>query len=301
VTAFAVYNPTADRGRVGRNWPALFAALRTVFPGLTAMASGGRGQTARLVRDGLREGHLEIVAVGGDGTVNEAVNGFFEQGVPVSPDAVLSVVPMGRGDIGRGQADKAAGGVAAALRLRQARVRTVDLGHVSCLARDGGAAARFFLNAASFGLTGDIARRLGRSRFLQLRELQETLALAAWRRCQVRLMAGADEIDGIAAVAVMNGRSFGGGLVAAPDADPADGLFDIAVLAGAPRRRIGTMLRQLRGLEAVPELRRLRAPRLAAAPTLETGRPVWVETDGEAVGVLPASFELLPQALRLRL
>jgi len=267
VTAFAVYNPTADHGRVGRNWPALFAALRTVFPGLTAMASGGRGQTARLVRDALREDHLEIVVVGGDGTVNEAVNGFFEQGAPVSPDAVLSVVPMGRGDIGRGPE----GGVAAALRLTRARVRTVDLGHVSCLAPDGGAAARFFLNAASFGLTGDIARRLGRSRFLQLRPVQEALALAAWGRCQVRLLADADEIDGIAAVAVMNGRSFGGRLQAAPDADPADGLFDVAVLAGAPRRRLGAMLRQSGGSYATGA-----APaRSRAHATAATSRRRW--------------------------
>jgi diacylglycerol kinase family enzyme len=48
-------------------------------------------------------------------------------------------------------------------------------------------------------------------------------------------------------------------------------------------------------------MRRLRAAHLTAAPTLDTGRRVWVETDGEAVGVLPASFEMAPQALRLRL
>jgi diacylglycerol kinase family enzyme len=193
--------------------------------------------------------------------------------------------------------------VAAALGLARARVRPVDLGHVACLTPEGGAAARFFLGAASLGLTGDIARRLNRSRFMARRGVQEHLALAAWRTCRVRLMAdgGHDEIDGISAVAVMNGAFFGGGLKAAPGADPADGAFDIAVLPGGSRRRIRHMLQDMRRSQAVADVRRLRAAHLTATPTLDTGRPVWVETDGEAAGVLPASFEMAPQALRLRL
>ena len=299
MTAFAVYNPTANHGRTGHDWSAIAAALKTIFPGLVATPSGGRGQTARLVRDALRDGHLEIVAVGGDGTVNEAVNGFFDHGAQVSPDAVLSIVPAGaHGDIGFGLRT----GVAAALRLRQARVRTVDLGYVACLTPDGGAATRFFLGSASFGLTADIARRLNRTRFLPSRALQEMLARAAWRACPVRLMAdgGHDEIDGITAVGVTNGERFGGGLQAAAQADNEDGLFDIAVLAGTGRTQTKKILAQLRDRTAVEELRLLRSTRLTAAPIKETGHPVWVETDGEAVGILPASFEIVPRVLRLR-
>jgi diacylglycerol kinase family enzyme len=252
------------------------------------------------VRDALRDGHMEIVAVGGDGTANEAVNGFFEHGAHVSPDAVLSIVPHGAlGDIGFGLET----GVAAALRLARAPVRTVDLGHVACVAPDGGAAARFFLNSASFGLTADIARRLNRTRFLPSRTMQEKLARFAWRASRVRLMAdgGHDEIDGITAVGVTNGARFGGGLLGAAQVDNADGLFDIAILAGAGRAQTGQMLQQLRDGVPVEGLRLSRSTRLTAAPIKETSRPVWVETDGEAVGLLPASFEIAPRALRLRL
>jgi diacylglycerol kinase family enzyme len=132
--------------------------------------------------------------------------------------------------------------------------------------------------------------------------VQEVLARAAWRACRVRLMAdgGHDEIDGISAVGVTNGTHFGGGLLATPQADAADGMFDIAVLPGAGRARTGRMLKQLQGGMAVEELRLLRSSRLTAAPIKETSRPVWVETDGEAVGLLPASFEIAPRVLRLR-
>jgi len=299
VNAFAVFNPAANHGQVGRDWGGFGAALRTVFPDLVATASGGRGQAARLVRDALREDHGEIIVVGGDGTINEGVNGFFDQGVPVAPDAVLSIVPAGAGgDIGHGMQT----GVAAALRLAHARVRTVDLGHVSCLTPDGNAAARFFLGAASFGLTADIARRLNRSRFLPWRRVQGILARAAWAPAHVRLMAegGHDEIDGITAVAVLNGPHFGGGLKAAPAADNGDGVFEIAVLAGAPKPRLGPMLQGLRNGEPPDELRLLRTTRLTATPVMETGKPVWVETDGEALGILPATFQIAPRVLRLR-
>jgi diacylglycerol kinase family enzyme len=112
---------------------------------------------------------------------------------------------------------------------------------------------------------------------------------------------GHDEIDGIAAVAVMNRDRFAGGLRAAPGADPADGAFEIVVLPGGTHRHIARLLRDLRAGEPAGGLRRLRATHLTAAPTLETSRPVWIETDGEAAGVLPATFEIVPRALRLRL
>ena len=79
-----------------------------------------------------------------------------------------------------------------------------------------------------------------------------------------------------------------------------DGVFDIAVLAGAPGSRLTPLLKRLRDGQAAEELRLLRSSRLTATPVMETGRPVWVETDGEAIGVLPASFQIAPRVLRLR-
>jgi diacylglycerol kinase family enzyme len=111
---------------------------------------------------------------------------------------------------------------------------------------------------------------------------------------------GQDEIDGITAAAVMNGAHFGGGLKAAPAADAGDGVFDIAVVAGAPGSRLRPLLKRLRDGQAVEELRVLRSSHLTATPVMETSRPVWVETDGEAIGVLPASFQIAPRVLRLR-
>ncbi len=299
--AFVLHNPQARNMR--RDWPVIAAALKMVFPRFTGMATPGRGHAARLVRDALREGHGDIVVVGGDGTINEAVNGFFEHGAAIAPDAVLNIVCSSDGDIAAGHQT----GVTAALALAHHDAQLRDLGHVACITQDGRATTRFFLNAASFGITGDMARRSNRARILPLlgddmaRRVSEATSLAAWRGAHVRLIAdnGQDEIAGIAAVGILNGPQFAG-MKAAAMANPTDGTFDIAILGGGGRGNIRRAITRLRAGEDA-SLRHWRSTRLTVAPTLDTGAPVFVETDGEAAGLLPATFEILPNAIRVRL
>ena len=186
------------------------------------------------MRRALQDGHLNIVAVGGDGTINEAVNGFFERGAPVSPDAVFGFVAAGTGgDFGRsfGLAPGYEAGIA---RLRSAPIRRVDVGRVSCLSLTGAPLTRYFVNVASFGLSGRIAAAAGPGASAQivrrpLRQfaLQALLALIGWHSPRLRLIVEGqqDEIAGITLVAVANGGWFGGGLNVAPDADTSRRLF----------------------------------------------------------------------------
>lgn len=321
MTAFAVFNPASDGGRTGRRWRHIEDALGAIFPHMEAVPTHGPGQAAHLVREALHEGHTDIIAVGGDGVINEALNGFFERGAVISQEAVFSFITTGEGpgggDIARGLGIEpgAAGAIA---HLRKAHIRKVDVGRVRCLSRDGAPVTRYFLDAASFGFSGAIARGLSRGRAVRLlgrgaaRRLGTLAQLLAWHDCRVRLMApglsvpghteGFDEIAGIASVVLANGRHFAGGLQVAPGASPHDGLFDVTVLAGGSRWRIlADMARIRHGTPDFPGLRNLRTPRLNAAPTLDTKGLVEVETDGESAGVLPAMFEILPAAISIRL
>jgi diacylglycerol kinase (ATP) len=308
MTAFVVVNPRSANGRTGRDWPEIHKGLASLFPAMTVATSHARGETAQLVRQALRDGHLNVIAVGGDGTINEAVNGFFEHGAPVSPDAVFGFVMSGlAGDVGRsfGIAPGYAAGIA---RLRGAHIRRIDVGRVSCLSLTGAPLTRHFINVASFGLSGRIARRINGARFAgKFGSLafgwHALLSLMGWHSVRLRLIADQyDEIAGITMVAVANGGWFGGGLKLAPQADPADGFFELVVMAGAARRHLlkyQQILRQGRPLSS-PALRIVRTKRLTAAPILETDGPVAIETDGESAGLLPATFEILPNALNLR-
>lgn len=283
MTAFVIFNPNSASGQTGREWREIEEALERVFPLMSFFVTAAPAQAAHMVRDALRDGHMEIIAVGGDGTINEALNGFFEHGALVSPEAVFSFVHSGHdSDLCR-KFGLLPGWRAGIEHLKQARVRKVDVGRVSCLSVDGAPALRYFLGAASFGLTGAIARAMGGARIARFFGPRFALAwhrmmvLLRWRTCRVRLIAdNYDEIAGIASVRL----------------SPYGGLFDVEVAAGDSRRHILTSMK-------TPG-RRLRSARLTAAPTLDTSGPVAVETDGEAAGVLPASFDLYPSAISLR-
>jgi diacylglycerol kinase (ATP) len=308
MTAFVIVNPRSANGRMERDWPKIKAGLENVFPLMQVTHSHARGETARLVRAALKEGHLDIIAVGGDDTVNEAVNGFFENGAPVSPDAVFGFVSPA-GDFRRTFGIQP-GYEAAVARLKQSRIRRLDVGHVACLSPRGEPVSRYFVNVASFGLSGRVAAKVKRARITRLFgdafafAFHAAAALIGWRPQRIRLFTdtGYDEIAGITNVAVANGRWFGGGFRVAPAAEPGDGLFDIVVMGGAPRRRIIGMLKSWRAGKQLPDaqLRRVRATHLTAAPTVDTHGAVFVETDGESVGLLPATFAILPSAINLR-
>ncbi|HEX3755875.1 MAG TPA: diacylglycerol kinase family protein [Rhizomicrobium sp.] len=310
MTAFVIVNPRAGNGRTRRVWPEIEDELEAIFPLMSVVTTGGPGQTARLVRDALREGHLDIITVGGDGTINEAINGFFERGAPVSPDAVFSFVTTGTAGDFRRTFGIEPGWEAGVAHLRQARIRKADIGRVSCLTPEGAPLVRYFINVASFGISGSVARRVNRARIAKFFGgsfafgLHSAIALLGWRECRVRLMAdgGYDEIAGISTVAVANGQYFGGGMKVAPHAVPSDGRFDLVIVGGNHK---GKLLRELRAVHSGthldnPGVRMLRSTRLTAAPTLDTSGPVPVETDGESAGVLPATFEILHNAINLR-
>ncbi len=300
MSAFVVVNPHA--ARIARDWPKIRPGLEALFPLMTVAQSQARGDTAKLVRAALKDGHMNIIAVGGDGTINEAVNGFFEHGAALSPDAVFGFVSPSLTSDFRRTFGIRPHYTAAIARLKQSRLRKLDVGHVSCLSASGQATSRFFINAASFGLSGRLAALRGRARLGLLSVFHSLAALAGWRAAKVRLITdtGYDEIDGIANVAIANGRWFGGGLRVAPQAEPGDGLFDIVVMGGAPRRKIWRQMKALRAGALPSGTRLVRAARLVAAPTLETRGRICVETDGESAGFLPATFEIIPGAINLR-
>jgi diacylglycerol kinase family enzyme len=283
MTAFVIFNPNSAGGRTGAEWREIEEALERVFPLMSFFVTAAPGQAAHRVRDALREGHMEIIAVGGDGTINEALNGFFEHGAPVSPEAVFSFVHSGSDSALCRKFGLLPGWPAGIEHLKQARVRKADVGRVSCLTREGAPASRYFLGAASFGLSGSIARAMGGARIARFfghrfaLSWHSMMALLRWRTCRVRLIAdNYDEIAGIASVRL----------------SPYGGLFDVEIAAGDSRRHILSTMKTA--------ARRLRSIRVTAAPTLDTAGPVAVETDGESVGMLPATFEIHPGTLNLR-
>jgi len=234
-----------------------------------------------------------LVVVGGDGTMNEVVNGAVET------TAEIAILPSGTGqDFGRTHAIPT--GFDDAVRVvLEGETRTVDAGRVTL-----GDATRYFANVGSAGMSGSVARRAnsmskrlgGRATFFYAL----TREFLAWQNTQVTVtLDGAEEHRGaMHDVIVAIGRWHGGGMKLAPDASHDDGLFDVVFigdvnkldfLTTAPKLYSGKYLSHAK----VDHVR-------SATVEIDAAEPLPVEVDGEPIGTTPARFEVVPAALRIR-
>src|SRR3990170_6668093 len=158
-----IVNPHAGKRRVGEEIPELERTLRSRGLPYRLLRTEGRGDATRFAREALEAGGRFIVAVGGDGTVHEVVNGMFdERGSPVVPDAVLGVVAAGSGcDFIRtfglpGDATRAC------LHLTGDNTYPLDVGKITYTTVSGGTETRYFMNVAEVGLGAAVAARAER-------------------------------------------------------------------------------------------------------------------------------------------
>jgi YegS/Rv2252/BmrU family lipid kinase len=251
-----------------------------------------------LARHAAEEGAKLIVAVGGDGTVNEVASGIAELG-----DVELAVIPRGTGvDFVRtyGIPKKLEGAVEVAL---HGAVREIDAGRVAFRAWSGEAAEGWFFNAAGVGMSGAIARRTNESSKAlggKISYLWSTLAVfARWQNADVRVSVDDEVRTGVTnEVVVANGRYLGGGMMLCPEASPDDGLFDVLVIGDVTKRDlVQTMPKIYRGTHLPhPKAELLRGRTVE----VDSDEPLPVQLDGEQPGTTPVRFELVPRALRLR-
>jgi diacylglycerol kinase (ATP) len=257
-----------------------------------------RGHLTELARAAAAGGVGLVVAVGGDGTVNEVANGLVE-----AAGVDLAVVPRGTGvDFPRtyGIPRRLEDAVAVALREN---VREVDVGRVGFRSWGGSAGVSHFVNIASAGMSGAIAKRTNESSKVlggKLSYLWATFAVfARWQNTEVRVAVG-DEIRGgrMHDVVVANGRYFGGGMMITPEASPDDGLLDVLLIGDVTKTDlVVTMPKIYRGTHLPhPKAELLRG----ATVTVDADVALPIELDGEQPGTTPARFEVVPRALRLR-
>lgn len=308
---FLVVNPASDNGATGRRFDAIARVVQEELGGFEHAFTERPMHAARLARQALRDGAELVVAVGGDGTLNEVVNGFFEEAQgpeernrrSIRPEAALGLIPRGTG----GDFRKTLGlgtDLREAVRRLKGTPRAVDVGLCQYISHEGKAEERYFINIASFGVSGAVDREvnkgtgkwLGGSLAFQLASAKALLGYSD-RPVTLSLDGGAKEAMAITCVAVANGRFFGGGMQVAPAARPDDGRFQITVWRGFgladfifKKRAIyqGTHL-------AFAGTTAREAVRLKAESEVE----VLLDIDGEAPGRLPATFEILPGAVRL--
>jgi diacylglycerol kinase (ATP) len=296
-----IANPRAGRGRVGEELPELERQLRARRLAHRIRETEGPGHAVELTRDSLRQGTRFVVAVGGDGTVQEVVNGMLEEDRPVAPEAVLGVVAAGSGsDFVR--TFGLPGDAARAVRhLEGDRLYRIDVMRVAY--RDGDAArVRYVPNIAEVGLGAEVVRRaerlprrMGRSRYFW----SFWLSLGRYRPCHVTVGVDRKSFEGVANnVVVANCQFYGGGMKISPRSYPGDGLIDVQISTG-PKSEAFTLIPKIYRGEHVPHphIKELRGREVR----VDAERPLPVEGDGEVLGTTPATFTVLPEVVALKI
>lgn len=295
-----VINPRSCNGRTAKRWPVLGLSLREAIGEYTVLMTERVGHATQLTREALKSGHERIISIGGDGTHNEVVNGFFEDESLVNPEASLAVIPAGTGS-DFSKTLRLPRGVDAIPYVVDGTYKRADVGRVKYTLPEGGQAVRYFINIADFGAGGEVVRRVNQtSKFFGgfLSFLYGVLStLATYRNPYVKLeIDGTQFSDRCNNVIVANGQYYGGGMHVAPHARLDSRAFDVYVIGDVGKLEAVVNLPKIyRGhlLRRADKVRYFRASRISA----DSDERVLLNLDGEQPGQLPATIQLLPSVL----
>jgi diacylglycerol kinase (ATP) len=298
-----IVNPHAAAGSAGKSWPHIEALARDRLGAFQVFFSTGPGDATRLTREALSQGAETIVCVGGDGTLNEVVNGLMGEDGPIRPDVAVGFIPRSTGcdliktvSIDR-KLDRAMD------IIRDAHTRILDLGRIHYQDHRNNPSYRYFHNIASFGLGGEVDERVNKTTkalggFLSF--IGATLvSLLKYDKKRIHLKVD-DAFDGeinVWNIAVANGQYHGGGMLVAPGAQVDDGLFQVTVIGDLTLPEVFLNLPKLYNgkIYEVAKVRSFVGKRVEAS----SDQKVLLDVDGEQIGTLPVVIEIVPRAITL--
>jgi diacylglycerol kinase (ATP) len=294
--AFVIVNPAAGNRRTRQRWLMLREELARAGLAIEVGETTGPGAATTLARQAAVDGWPLVIAVGGDGTVNEVINGLVDaSGRSV---AALGVIATGRGrDVCR-NLGITADPVAAVRGIADAPEVSVDPNR----AEWPGGGHRYFVNAGGIGFDAEVAARSraswGPGTVPYLIAVMTTLGRYAPRAATVEVDGAVVSKEPVAAVVVASGEYYGGGMRIAPGASPGDGRLDVVVLGDIGRAEL------IRWLPTLYSGRHLENPKVRAYAgervTVSGPAPLAMHVDGEPVSPAPVRVRVCPGALRLR-
>ena len=298
-----IVNPRSANGRAGRKWPQIESSLKSRLPFPFDVAFTERqGHATEIAREAAPRCE-RVVVLGGDGTLNEVVNGLMADDQPSNSSAFLGIIRYGTGgDFARGLGiPKSLEG--AVDRLATGQPREVDIGKVTFRRPEGGEGVRYFINEGEIGMGAAVCEAVNRSSkglggsLSFMRAILSTMLRYPNQTVRLSLDGAPAESMLINNVWLANGRYSGGGIKSAPRAILDDGLLDVVIVKG------GNLVTKLVGIPALRSGAFIRSKnvdyRTAARIAAESDAPVPIEVEGEPIGTLPATFEVISSRLRV--
>jgi len=297
-----IINPNAGNGKGRKDWDLLSTLLEENAIGYDAVFTETRRHAIVITKDSIRKGYRKIIVVGGDGTMNEVVNGVFEQDICKTEDIILGMIPVGTGNDWGKLFGIPAQYVPAVKIIREGNFRLQDAGMVYYY-HGTTRESRYFINIAGLGFDAVVVKRTnnqkdkGRNgKLLYLLNLLRSVLFYRHTKTTV-------EIDGsviqenVFTISIGIGKYSGGGMMQTPYALPDDGLFDITIIKKISR---GDVIMSLKMLYDGTILNHPRIIGMQGRDIIIDSDPlIHLEADGESLGHSPIEFKILPKSVNI--
>ena len=299
---FTIVNPNAGNGKGKQDWERISSLfVRENIP-VSMKFTEKKCQAIELAREAIEAGFRKIISVGGDGTLNEVVNGVFTQDRVSPKEVVLGMIPVGTGnDWGRmfGIPLVYEGAVDV---IKENKIMSHDIGLVSYYCGNE-QHSRYFINIAGLGFEAMVVNKTNRQkdkgRSNQAIYFYNLLScLISYKKTNADIILdGRKTKSKIFSINVGNGRYCGGGMRQTPDALPDDGLLDVTVIRDMGRIEIIKSLKLLYDgtILSHPKVDGYRCKNLKVT----TESVLYTEADGESLGHTPAEFSIIPGGINV--
>jgi len=301
----AILNPSAAGGRAKKKWAALTPLLAESLGDVEALFTERPSHATELTTNALRSGADLVIAIGGDGTINEVVNGFFEAGNSINPNAALAVIPIGTGSDFQRTARLPTDLHEAVSLIASGSRKPIDVARLRLAGHDGRPIERYFANLTSFGMGGDVSIKAknnwltnvsGKAAFLWA----TFSVFLKYSGKTVRLTLDGKRLDDdfvITNVAIGNGEYHGGGMHPCPRARLDSGSLEVTVIERLTTFELIIDIGVLYSDDVYkhPKAHHFQAKHIVA----ESDETVRAEVDGETLGKLPLEAEIVPAAIEL--
>ena len=297
-----VVNPNAGIGKVGKDWGRISRLLDKHAFAYQAVFTEGPGHAIDLVAESVGDGTRKIIAVGGDGTMNEVANGIFKQKEAATTDITVGMISVGTGNDWVRTYEIPMEYEKAIQVLSKEYTILQDAGIVSYY-NSSYKNQRYFVNMAGLGFDGLVAQKTNADKqrgkgnpLLYIKHLLKSLF--SYKSSNTILIVDGKEVKGLYfSMGIGIGKYNGGGMKQAPDAIPDDGLFDLTLIKDLSKWSIVTNVRRLYDgtIKKYHKVETLLGKKIEVA----CKTPILLEADGESLGHSPFSFDIIPQSIRV--
>lgn len=299
---FVIVNPNAGRRKGEKDWLEIARLLTNAGLEFTSVFTDVPNHAVKLSRKFIEKGFRKIIVVGGDGTLNEVINGIYCQKRFAPDEITIAMIPVGTGnDWGRTFNIPSGYKEAIEVILKNNTFRQ-DIGKV-VYTHNEKTHTRYFANMAGLGFDAMVAQKTNNQKQQgkggPLSYLVNLLtSLISHKSTTTNMILDGKPVNAnIFSMSVAIGQYNGGGMKQAPNAVPDDGLFDVTLITHVTKL---TVLRNVKKLYdgsfiRIPQVKSFRGQTLS----LEAQPPLYLETDGESLGHTPMTFEIMPRSITI--